>query len=561
MSKLAAIVLVLFAGLVTAAQAAPRDAVLVSRADGAAGAAASDITFPSSSISANGRFVAFASPADNLSDADDDAYSNIYVRDLQARTTTFVSRAVGEPAHGFSARPSISADGRFVAFDSDADNLSDEDDDGFHDVFVRDLQANTTTLVSRASDQGGMPGAAGDSSSDTPSISADGRFVAFISSASNLSGADNDSFQNIYVRDLQTRTTTHVSRAPGAPADRISGEPAISADGRFVAFASDATNLSEEDDDRIRDIFVRDLQANTTTYVSRASDEGEMPGAAGNGRSSEPAISADGRYVAFQTDADNLSHEDKDGSPSIYVRDLYLGTTTYVSGTIRGGARDPSISADGRRIAFEQEVNSPIGEIDVGQNIFVRDLRADTTTFVGRTSPDPGEVTVNGLSYVPSISADGHHVAFASEANSVSSEDNDAVQNVFARDLRETAPAPPAPAPPSPALADTTGPAISARSLTRANGTVRVSRGGRFRLFCGRFREPVTGTCGGQRAGVRSFTAPAGRRVMVGFRLPRPALRRLAKRQTLRMRGTLTARDALGNATTVGFRFMLKRAR
>ena len=118
-SKLAAIVLVLFAGLVTAAQAAPRDAVLVSRADGAAGAAASDVTFPASSISANGRYVAFASLADNLSDADDDAYSNIYVRDLQTRTTTYVSRASGSarPAHGFSARPSISADGRFVAFD------------------------------------------------------------------------------------------------------------------------------------------------------------------------------------------------------------------------------------------------------------------------------------------------------------------------------------------------------------------------------------------------------------------------------------------------------------
>jgi Tol biopolymer transport system component len=536
---------------------AHHDAVLVSRATGAAGAAASDISFPSSSISADGRFVAFASAADNLSDADDDAHSNVYVRDLQARTTTYVSRAAGEAGHGFSARPSISADGRVVAFDSDATNLSDADHDGYGDVFVRDRQANTTTLVSRASDQGGLPGAGGNGASDTASISADGRFVAFISSAGNFSDADNDSFQNIYVRDLHARTTTHVSRASdGAPADRISGEPAISADGRFVAFASDARNLSEEDDDRFRDVFVRDLHANTTTYVSRSSDE-----AAGNGRSSEPAISADGRYVAFQSDASNLSEQDEDGSPSIFVRDLQIGTTTYVSGTIHGGALDPSISADGHRVAFEQEVNSPLGQIEPGQNIFVRDLRADTTTFVGRVSPDPGEVTVNGSSYVPVISGDGHHVAFASEANNVSSEDNDSVQSVFARDLRETAPAAPAHPPGPAAAADTTGPAVSARSLTRANRTIRVSRRGRFRLFCGRYREPVTGACGAPRLGVRSFTAPAGRRAMVRFRLPRPLHRRLTRRRTVRMRGTVTARDALGNATTAGFRFTLKRAR
>ena len=108
MSKLTAIVMLLFAGVVTAAQAAPRDAVLVSRADGAAGAAASDITFPSSSISANGRFVAFASPADNLSDADDDAYSNVFVRDLQARTTTYVSRATATAAsRAMGSRPPL----------------------------------------------------------------------------------------------------------------------------------------------------------------------------------------------------------------------------------------------------------------------------------------------------------------------------------------------------------------------------------------------------------------------------------------------------------------------
>ena len=404
MSKLAAIIMLLFAGLVTAAQAAPRDAVLVSRADGATGAAADDVTIAASSISADGRFVAFVSLADNLSDVDDDAYSSVFVRDLQASTTTYVSRADGEggeAAHGFAGVPSISADGRFVAFDSSAGNLSEQDDDRFRDIFVRDLEASTTTFVSRASDVGGVAGAAGDSASNSASISAEGRSVAFVSGATNLSNEDNDSFQNVYVRDLVTRTTTYLSRAsdeggvPGAPADGISDAPAISANGRFVVFESSATNLSEEDGNLLRDVFVRDLQARTTTLVSRASDEAGLPGAPGNGDSAAAAISADGRYVAFQSVANNLSDEDTDGSRSIFVRDLGTGTTTYVSGTVRGGAKGPSISADGRRIAFQQEVNSPIGEIVPGENIFVRDLRRDTTTFVGRASPDPGEAEIN----------------------------------------------------------------------------------------------------------------------------------------------------------------------
>jgi hypothetical protein len=170
------------------------------------------------------------------------------------------SGAAGVAADGVSGGASISADGRFVAFASEADNLSGEDDNTILNVFVRDLQTGETSLVSRAS---GAAGAAGNGFSDTPSISADGRFVAFVSGAGNLSDADDDASGDVFVRDLRVHTTTLVSRATGATraaGDRFSAEPWISADGRFVAFGSAADNLSDEDGERV-DVFVRDLQA------------------------------------------------------------------------------------------------------------------------------------------------------------------------------------------------------------------------------------------------------------------------------------------------------------
>ena len=188
------------------------------------------------------------------------------MRDLQAGTTTLVSRASGPGGAGgdsASTGPAISADGRFVAFESSAENLSDEDSAGTSDVFVRDLQTSTTTLASRANGPGG---AGGDGTSFSPSISADGRHVAFESTADNLSAEDDDAVNDVFVRDLQGATTTLASRAAGAGGaggDGTSGLPAISADGRFVAFSSDADNLSAEDADAVLDVFVRDLQAAT----------------------------------------------------------------------------------------------------------------------------------------------------------------------------------------------------------------------------------------------------------------------------------------------------------
>jgi Tol biopolymer transport system component len=440
--------LALIVSLAAPARAAKDDLVLVSRANGTAGVSGDDEA-GGASISADGRFVAFASAADNLSD-EDGQFIDVFVRNVQTHTTTLVSRAsgvAGAAGDDSSDTPSISADGRFVAFVSGARNLSDEDNDAAADIFVRDLLANTTSLVSRATTATGY---AGDRFSAEPSISADGRLVAFASAADNLSDED-DQHVDVFVRDLHAHTTTLVSRAT-YPAAGNSNEPSISADGRFVAFHSDADNLSDEDDDRTDDVFVRDLLQRTTTLVSRTSS------GPGDGHSGRPSISADGHLVAFESDARNLSVDDEDGNRDIFLRDLASGATALVSRAsgvtgpaIDGGALEASISADGRFVAFEAEVNNPGGEAEPGQNIFVHDLQTNTTTFVSRAGGASGAAG-DGDSFNPSISGDGRFVAFDSEADSLSSEDNDAFGDVFARDLlgAPSVPATEAPMPGSP---------------------------------------------------------------------------------------------------------------
>jgi Tol biopolymer transport system component len=357
------------------------DTTLASRASGVAGAVADgDSHIPSTS--ADGRYVAFHSFADNLDPDSNDSVTDVFVRDLQTNTTTLASRASGVSGavgDGQSSEPSISADGRYVAFQSDADNLDPDSDDAFDDVFVRDLQSNTTTLASRAT---GAAGAVGDALSFGPSISADGRRIAFISEGDNLDPAASGVPQQVFVRDLQANTTAVASRASGASgavADSDSFQPWISTDGRHVAFDSIADNLDPDSDDSIRDVFVRDLQVNSTTLVSRATG---AAGAVANQGSQRPSISADGHQVAFITNADNLDPDFNDTFGAVFVRDLQANTTIVASRAsgATGVVADaesftPSISADGRRVAFQSDADNldPASNDAVG-DIFVREL-------------------------------------------------------------------------------------------------------------------------------------------------------------------------------------------
>ena len=423
----------------SSAGAVQHDNELISRASGASGADSINGFSLESSISADGRYIAFDSNSNTVDPEDDDNFiRDIFVRDLRTKETILVSRASGESGalgNGDSSEPSISADGRYVAFVSKASNLHPDDGDGSLDVYVRDLQANTTTLVSRAS---GADGAKGNLESREPSISGDGRYVAFSTLSTNLEG--NGPY--VYVRDLQANTTTLVSRAngaDGAPAAYSAQQPSISADGRHVAFSSESDNLTPDDTDAgFWDVFVRDLQANTTTLVSRPSGtEGEK----GNDGSDDPSISADGRYVAFSSWASNLSTEDADSAGDIFVRDLQANTTTLASrATGAAGtpgdwdSSEPSISADGRYVAFRSDATTldPDDEA-IHPDVFLRDLQASTTTLVSRASGVTG-AAADAPSYKPSLSADGRFVSFTSNAE-LHPDDTESSGDIYRRTL------------------------------------------------------------------------------------------------------------------------------
>jgi Tol biopolymer transport system component len=318
---------------------------------------------------------------------------DIFVRDRLTNTTTRVSfDSAGNQGNSFSRDPSISADGRFVAFESFASNLVPGDTNREFDIFVRDTLTNTTTRVSV--DSVGQ----GNIYSYSPSISADGRFVAFISNIFNPSKigvADVKEDTEIFVRDTLTNTTTRVSvDLAGNQGNGSSGTPSISADGRFVAFESDVSNIVPGDTNRRSDIFVRDTLTNTTTRVSVDS--------AGNQRNSgsySPSISADGRFVTFDdTSAPSLFIGDvgRQGTTSIsegiFVRDTLTNTTTNVSVDSAGNSGEgerPSISADGRFVAFSSKSSNLVpGDTNNSTDIFVVDTSSTRNVINGTRGND-----------------------------------------------------------------------------------------------------------------------------------------------------------------------------
>jgi Tol biopolymer transport system component len=427
----------------SAVTAAAGDNLLVSRATGIEGAKGNGGSLQSS-ISADGRFVAFESAATNLDPADTDATFDIFVRDTQTSATTLVSRAggpTGRKSDGVCSDPDISGDGRYVAFRCSARTLHPADTDTTFDVFVRDLQANTTTLVSRAD---GAAGAKGNGNSVAPSISADGRYVAFESVATNISPADTDATADVFVRDLHANATALVSRAPGV--DGVNGngdstQPSISSSGRYVAFSSLSTNVHADDLDAAADVFVRDIASNVTTLVSRAAT---AAGVKGDGDSTQPGISPDGRWVAFISTSTNLDAADADAVVDVYVRGLSdrTSTTTLVSRADGpngvkgdGASATPTISTTGRYVAFSSgATNLDPGDGDAVSDIYSRELPSNNVRLLSR-APGVAGVKGGGDSGLPAISADARFVTFGSTATNLGDGDADVIADIHVRDV------------------------------------------------------------------------------------------------------------------------------
>jgi hypothetical protein len=393
------------------------------------GVEGSTISIGSISISDDGRYVAFDSQASNLVNGDTNGQTDVFVRDTHNNVTTRVSLITNgmEQANGYSYGPSISADGRYVAFTSAANNLVSGDINGKADIFVRDTQTNTTTLVSLATD-----GSQGNANSLTPAISADGRYVVFYSLASNLVSGDTNGLADIFLRDIQTHTTIRVSLATDGTQGNAApdyNDLSLSADGHYVIFKSNASNLVNGDTNERNDIFLRDIQTNTTTRVSLATD-----GTQGNSFVYGFTISADGRYVVFASASNNVVSSDTNGKDDIFVRDILTNITTRVSLATDGGqtndsSSNPSISANGRYVVFQSYASNLVsGDTNGKADIFVRDTLTNITTRVSLAAD--GTQGNDSMEY-PVISADGRYVAFLSKANNLVSQDTNNTWDVF----------------------------------------------------------------------------------------------------------------------------------
>jgi Tol biopolymer transport system component len=383
-------------------------------------------------ISADGRFVSFWSKASNLVAGDTNFYSDIFVRNRQTGTTQRVSIGPGgRQSNGdVGEESSISADGRFIAFASQATHLVPGDTNNTADVFVRDRQTGTTERVSVG--PGGVQANAGCRSL---AISPDGRYVVFYTYASNLVKGDTNGWYDVFLRDRKYGITRRVSVGPdGSQGNKDSGYAAISADGRFVAFSSFASNLVSADTNNQIDIFVRDRQTHATERVNVGPG-----GVQANGDSSllePPAISANGRFVAFSSAAGNLVPGDTNDEVDIFVSDRQTGTTRRVSvgsGAVQanGFSYMPAMSADGRFVTFASTASNLVpGDTNDASDVFVRDRQTGTTR---RLSVGPGAAQANSSSERPAISADGRFVAFPSYATNLVPGDTNEDEDMFVR--------------------------------------------------------------------------------------------------------------------------------
>jgi hypothetical protein len=376
---------------------------LVSR--GLNNAPANDMTYEVV-VSGDGRYLAFTSFATNLvSDADTNAVSDIFLYDRQTQQTTLVSKATtGGTGNANSDKPSISDDGRFVAFLSNATDLIANDTNNGSDAFVFDRTTGELSLVTLTA--AGQPIAGG---SDQPQISGNGRFVVFHSSSSSVVPNDTNNNTDVFIHDRQTTQTSRVSvNANGAEANNFSVNASLSSDGRFVAYESDAINLIVGDTGQVisdtkqfTDIFVVDRQTGAVERVSVTST-GDEPDAASN----DAAISGDGRFVVFETNAALFGIISNPVFPTVARYDRQTKQTAFVAQTPFGlgsnlnptnpidvlianaEATQPTINADGSLIAFASTArNLSLADTSSDRDVYVRLIGASQTTTLAFSAP------------------------------------------------------------------------------------------------------------------------------------------------------------------------------
>lgn len=385
------------------------------------------------SINADGRFVTFRSDADNLATGDTNNLPDIFLRDRVVGRTLRMSLAGGAvPADGASGDGRVSTDGRFVAFSSDATNLVSSDTNHSPDIFLRSLLGVYTTRESVDSSERQvnrpLPLSQG-----SPSVNADGDFIAFESNSDQLVPGDAWVGSDIFVRNRQFGTTELASVDSGeAQKDADSYQPSISSDGRFVAFVSLGAFVADDTNNKA-DVYVRDRLAGTTERVSLDSNESQA-----NGSSEKPSITGDGRFVIFVSQASNLVTGDTNGVTDVFLRDRLTGITERVSvGNTgsqgnRASENASAVSGDGRYIAFQSSAtNLVFGDTNGASDIFVRDRRLETTHRVSVTTDGR---QANNSSSEPALSYNGRFLTFQSSATNLVPDDTNGSEDIFLHD-------------------------------------------------------------------------------------------------------------------------------
>jgi Tol biopolymer transport system component len=374
-------------------------------------------------VSADGRWVAFVSASSDLVAGDTNAQWDVFLHDRESGATTRVSLGPGGTELSVpSDQPAISADGRIVAFQTGSPL-------GTTQVFVYDRLSGEVTPISV-----GPGGTSGNAASAHPAVSADGRWVAFTSRASDLLAGDTNSADDVFLYDRQNGGITRVSVGPDGDQGNSysSGAVSISADGRWIAFTSSASNLVPFDTNGHEDVFVHDRNTGQTRRVSVGPDASQ-----GNAGSFNPALSADGRWVAFASRATNLVEGDTNGQEDIFVHDSLTGTTSRVSlgpGGVQANANSSgaTISPEGRFVAFYSAASNVVpGDTNGRADVFVHDRYTGHTT---RVSVGPGGAEGNGGSVGTSISAGGRFAAFESDSSNFVGGDTNNQWDVFVRD-------------------------------------------------------------------------------------------------------------------------------
>ena len=377
-------------------------------------------------ISSDGRYVVFYSSATNLVAGDTNNEDDVFVRDMDLGITSRVSVSpAGTEGNNSSGAPAISPDGQHITFGSSATNLVAGDTNGNSDIFVRDMDLGITSRVSVST-----AGTEANAYSETPAISADGRYVVFQSYATNLVVGDTNGNSDIFVRDMDLGITSRVSvSTAGTESDKHCYRPTISSDGQYVIFQSVASNLVADDTNGNSDIFVRDMDLGITSRVSVST-----AGTEANNSCNYPALSSDGRYVVFQSNATNLVVGDTNNEGDVFVCDMDLGITSRVSVSTVGTEASqesywPAISSDGRYVVFETfATNLVAGDTNGKADIFVRDMNLGITS---RVSVSTAGTQANGYIGDPAISSDGRYVTFESEATNLIDGTTTSGQQIF----------------------------------------------------------------------------------------------------------------------------------